>query len=242
MLFKKRVSKSVPPVLFSHEFNNIMNYIQTAFKHDLMENSQGVTEIAKEKIAILDYMLTVIKIDFQYSMFTDSLYKYPDVPIHIWNFMPTVAYDENGVGINLSCGQTKIVDFSTDCVISVPWESERMIHSISHIFHDGFDQTAGSYTGTYFELMDVCYITNGLHHTAAGIVNKSGTVNVNVYHTGLAFSHISTDGANWHNTHTGAILDKVYDFRIAALYEIAKNKYELINQITTKPESLHKPK
>lgn len=149
MLFKRKPAKEPLPICFSFEFHHTMDFIKKAFEHEMPENCKS---IAEEKIVILDYMLTVIKKDFQYSMLTDILYKYPEEPIEIFNFMPFVAYDERGAAITLH----------GDCE--------------------------------------------------------------------LAFPHISTDGADWANIHTGTKISKVYDFRIALIYEIAKMKYDLTQQ------------
>jgi len=42
-----------------------------------------------------------------------------------------------------------------------------------------------------------------------------------------ALSPIRTDGMDWYNTHTGEVIGQTADFRIGALYEIAKLKKEI---------------
>lgn len=43
-------------------------------------------------------------------------------------------------------------------------------------------------------------------------------------------THCTTDGLSWYNIHTGEEIEKVRDFRLAAVYAIARMRYEIIHK------------
>lgn len=51
------------------------------------------------------------------------------------------------------------------------------------------------------------------------------------YNITTFYSHCHTDGIYWYNSHTNDIIYDVHDFRLAAIYELAKKRYFIRNNI-----------
>lgn len=70
---------------------------------------------------------------------------------------------------------------------------------------------------------------------ASGIIQKTGSIEADVYDITEIFNHVKTDGEYWLNVHTNERLKdfngykKVFDFRIAVLFELARMKFQLAN-------------
>ena len=45
----------------------------------------------------------------------------------------------------------------------------------------------------------------------------------------LLYDNCYTDGLKWYNLHTNEVIDTVEDFRLAAIFELAKKRYMLNN-------------
>ncbi|WP_423055302.1 DUF6710 family protein [Zhaonella formicivorans] len=77
----------------------------------------------------------------------------------------------------------------------------------------------------YFSYVDICYVCNGNHSVASGIVYKKGHIEAKVYDITRLFEHVYTDGLYWYNSHNNDILDDLFDFRVGVIYEVSKLKY-----------------
>lgn len=111
-------------------------------------------------------------------------------------------------------------------VISDPWAIDRLGKAIIHVDTDGFRQEYGHYTGIYYKEINLAVITNGKHHLSAAIRKGGGQAKLHVYNLSDAFSRLKTDGAYWYLD--DYMPSKVFDYRIAILYELARIKYDLM--------------
>ncbi|MEG2641505.1 MAG: DUF6710 family protein, partial [Eubacterium sp.] len=88
----------------------------------------------KDQIAILDYMMLVVRNDLKYGLASDILYSdkardyAPYIFLYYWN--------EKGERLGIDEGRTdgiKVLDFSKDCVIGIPWDGPRIWDNLSSI-------------------------------------------------------------------------------------------------------------
>lgn len=77
--------------------------------------------------------------------------------------------------------------------------------------------------------IDLCHVYNGNHSIHIGTYLKKSEIESEVCRTELLYSHCHTNGEYWYNSHTGKIISKVNDFRIAALYYAAQIRYKIKN-------------
>lgn len=216
MLFKKKSNK---PILFpSAEYTNAMSFATTSI--------ETVTEIS-EKLDILDYLISTVKVDLQADLLSAIIYSGANLKEFDFPF-PTYYHDENNVEKCIcQADETKQVDLSRDCVLALPWRKQSHISMLLHLKEDAFCFDKCSHDCYYYDYIDLCYVLNGIHSISAGITYKKGTVQAKVYHTKLLFPHIYTNGEYWFNAHTKQSVSKVQDFRVAIIYELCRKKYNL---------------
>ena len=201
------------------QFLHVMDFARFTVKYE---------ETVEEQIAILDYLMEVIKTDFQAELRADMLYKqeartvteiFPVDYAIAHHMIPERGPKENWV--------LKTVDLSKDCVLLVPWSEARMIRSIKNLFKNDFCYYSYNHWSYYYTYVDLCYVYSGNHSIAAGIHFRKGSIQAEQIDITPLFPHVHTDGIDWYNSHTGEVIGQTADFRIGALYEIAKLKKEI---------------
>lgn len=191
-----------------------------------------------EKLELIDFLLTVVKKDIQIDLLSEVYYRSEGAITNLTRacFIPLMYMDESGANQALEPVGRKHVDLAEVVTIVVPWKRGRMRAAIINVAKRGFNYDKDKHFPTlYFAELDLCYAMSGNHHIASGIIQKSGHVVAEEYNIATLFDHVTTDGGHWLNAHTKGRLTssdtyvKVFDFRIAVLYELARMKYQLSN-------------
>lgn len=192
-----------------------------------------------ERLHLLQFLLDVVKRDIQVDLLSEVYYRDEGNITDITRkcFIPLKYVDSHGEVQELESVGKRKVDLEEVVTIVIPWKRARMRDAILHIFDEGFKYDKSNHSPTiYFTEIDLCYAKSGNHHIASGIIQKSGYIEADVYHLEELFHHVYTDGEYWINTHTNERLkwtigeeERVFDFRIAILFELAKMKYMIEN-------------
>lgn len=142
---------------------------------------------------------------------------------------PEYYTDQYDTDHDLSSNCIVKVDFSKTPVIVQPGLKDKLVNAVNLVWRNGFKNIGKNVLGIYFEYIDLCYVYNGTHTCSAAVIKRQGVIETSCRDMTKLFPHITTDGEWWYNAHTGEKKYKVYDFRFAVLYEIARCKYELEN-------------
>lgn len=190
---------------------------------------------AEDKIVLLDYLLTVIREDLQSDVLTTIIYSKEHFDKELPALMFPYQYfdkNRNEHKVGESEFPVKEVNLATDCVLVMPWDRSRFKNTIKELKNRSFHQS-GNHLARYYSHIDVCYVYNGLHSTGAAIGHKKGKLKAYLVDVSKLFDHLHTDGEYWYNSHTNeAYKMKVFDFRFAILYELAKMKYRLEESVS----------
>lgn len=103
-----------------------------------------------------------------------------------------------------------------------------MRDSIKNIFANKFEFDELNHKAYYFSHVNICYVYNGNHSIASGVVYKKGYITAEECDVSRLFDHVYTDGSHWYNSHNNQALDNLFDFRVGIIYEITKLKYREI--------------
>lgn len=188
----------------------------------------------EDKIVLLDYLLTVIREDLQTDILTTIIYSKEHFKGELPTLMFPYYYDKEGKNHKVNESETpiKVVDLATDCVLVMPWRRDKLKTAIKELKNKVFSQS-GNHIARYYSHIDVCYVYNGLHSTGAAIGHKKGKLKAYEVDVSKLFDHLHTDGEYWYNSHTNETYKmKVFDFRFAILYELAKMKYRLEESVS----------
>lgn len=200
------------------QFNEVLEFA----KRGLMLKSDD-----QDKIELLDYVITVLQNDLKYSLLSEVIYKKQVVDLEHRLIPSFVDEFDNVINLHNRCSKF-VVDISLveDCVISVPWDKWRIWDKTSWMLKDPFIRDS-NHQGIYFPELKLCFVLSGHHSIAVGTIYKKGVIKATECSIEPAFQHLKSDGANWINIHNNKILEEVKDFRIAALFELAKMKYNM---------------
>lgn len=215
MIFKRRKkdninkydnNKYIGNLESNRMFNNTMEFLIDLIKNEDKENS----------ILILNYVLDVIKKDLEYSMITEIIYKeeHKALDIRGVGLMPISVYDKNNRLVdNIVTKCNKKIYINKDSIVVIPWS---YIKEFDHY-------------GRYYDYIDISYVISGRHSISTGIgLNKDGYIEIKEKSNTIElFKHICSDGVNWINIHNGNIIDKLVDYRIGILFEVARLKYNI---------------
>ena len=102
-----------------------------------------------------------------------------------------------------------------------------------NISENDFVYDKNNHFAIYYPYINLCYVTCGNHSINAGRYFRKGSIVADEYDLTSCFPHIETDGSYWFNTHTNEPLIPVDDYRFAAIFTIAKMKYELNDHYST---------
>lgn len=198
-----------------------------------MEFARQVMEEETQKedqIIILDFMLEVIKEDLKNDLLSTIFYSKENFEKSMKLPFPFCFYDEFAHEHKLfPPGEKRLirVDLARDCVLVLPWNRRRMRDNIKNIFMRKFEFDESNHKAYYFSPVNICYVYNGNHSIASGVVYKKGYITAEECDVSRLFDHVYTDGLYWYNSHNNQVLDNLFDFRIGIIYEISKLKYEI---------------
>lgn len=211
-------------------FRFVMENVHTMLKDETELNS-------KEKI--IDFVMEAIREDLKMDYLTSILYsKVHKVMNDVRNpLLPSTYYNKHGEGFSIYIDETteKEVYLATDCVLAVPWDLTRYKKRLIDLSLNPFVYKKTNHKVNYYVELGLSHVDGGKHSIGAGIVYKKGIILAREVSLAKMFPHVYTDGRYWFNQHTNNPLKvrdeslKVFDFRIAILYELAKLKNLLLN-------------
>lgn len=218
MLFKKKKLIETH-ILANQEYINAIQFTQNAISK---------TNEIKEKIDILEYVISTVKIDLQTDLLAKVIYKGWDL-MRISHPFPPYYYDEQGKELCIFKNrQDKIkINLATDCILVLPWDLKRYVPAALYFKQQQFKYHKDNHYSIYYEYIDLCYIHNGIHSSSAGVTYKKGNILADIYSTKDLFAHVYTDGVHWYNEHNNQQITKVWDFRTAVIYELCRMKFNL---------------
>jgi hypothetical protein len=204
------------------EFNCAMDYARLIVQD---------TSNKKEQIVLLEFMLNVVRADLKVDILSTIFYSEENFERVIGFPFPNEYYDEMGTELKLHPkGETAIktsVDLANECVLVLSWDRKSMKHGILNVYKYGFTFDKRDHIAEYYSYVNICYVYNGNHSIASGIVQKKGVLQANKYDVSKLFEHVHTDGVFWYNSHNNQKLGNVFDFRVSIIYEIAKLKHQI---------------
>jgi hypothetical protein len=81
----------------------------------------------------------------------------------------------------------------------------------------------------YYPEINMCAVREGFHHAAmASVLHTGSIIPQNICSLKQYYKYVRTDGISWINIETDEIINEVYDFRIAAIYELCRRRNEII--------------
>lgn len=222
-IFKKKKARE-PISIPALEFNFAIGFVKEIFEYEKSDN---------EKIIILDFMVNVIKEDLKAELLSYIFYSDDHFSRDLRYPFPLFYCDEHGNERSLPQGEMVEVDLVKDTVLVMPWHHDRLRIQIKNIFSNDFVYEPSNHKAYYFPYIGLCYVYNGKHSVSCGIVHKKGAIRAETYDITKLFPHINTDGKHWYNCHNGERKGELADFRLGIIYELARMKHEIENNLTT---------
>lgn len=216
---KKRIDKKTPQLHNGkHAYHCAMEMTDI-----LLGKVSDCEKLIEEQLNILIYLMDLIRNDLKYQSLCSMLYQKEYKAVNLRFPFPVNYYNCKGEMLCLpESGEKKIIDFSKDICIVVPWNHKRLLSAIVHLSNDGFTFHDNSHMAYYFPYVDFTYIYNGTHSASVGVAKKQGIMAAQVINIEPLFEAVFTDGENWFSTYNQSRLMTVTDFRIAVLFEMAK--------------------
>lgn len=182
-----------------------------------VENMLQEYETDAGKIALLNYAIQAILMDVASSSYT-AIFR--DMNVKGISFRAC---------INSKNGVAKTIDLSNVIVWSTPWDKQRLSRAVFDIYQNGFKPELNHIDGFYFKEINLLYIENGRHHTAAAAVSKSGSLSVLEVSMDDIISSSRSDGISLCFKIDGKPfnIEDVYDVRISLILELYRKKREL---------------
>ncbi|GGK23059.1 hypothetical protein GCM10010965_14910 [Caldalkalibacillus thermarum] len=187
-------------------------------------------ETKENKIVLIDFVLDVLREDLKMDLLTTILYRDAHFEDTLPNYLfPSHYYNERGDFLKVypEEGKKINVDLADDCVWVMPWKRQSLKDRVLNIFKTDFKYDKDNHKAYYFTHINVCQVYNGIHSVTAGIVHKKGSIIAKVCDLSRLFDHVYTDGEVWYNAHNNEKLGDVFDFRLAIMYELARQKHQL---------------
>ncbi len=178
-----------------------------------------------EQLILLDYVVDMLKEDLCSGNAAKVLMQPFSSPF--FNFIPTSYEDRNGKRCSILCNEKQRVDLTKAYLYLCPWKKEKIPNNLFRLKQDSFRFDSDNHKSHYYTDIDLCHVYNGNHSIHIGAYLKKGEIESDVCRTEMLYPHCYTDGKYWYNSHTGKIISKVDDFRIAALYYAAQIRYKL---------------
>lgn len=221
------------------EYRNIMKFIGY-----VLADQKNFSE-KQQKIYALQTISKAIKQDLQSDLLTELIYSGQSVLPEEIDFsypLPLYYSDKKGKEICLVEKNTEKITISLNenNVFILPWNYDRFSGAINHINEAGFVYDKQNHMANYYRDVDFCFVYNGLHHTAVATLLKQGKIKADVIDITKLYPlmDVNPDGQFYHIS-SMKITDENPDFRIAAIYKIARIIWNLKQEKTTMAKKLY---
>lgn len=173
-----------------------------------------------EKRLLLSYLIDTILDDICTEMiFQPLIFKAYSPPNCL---MFPEMYEVDGNKKTMLSDEIVDVDLSVGKVLTCPWNNERTPRNLLNIQNNDFKFKQDNHSSVYYTDIELCQVYNGFHSINAGRYLKKGIIKSNVFRFELLYANYITDGLYWYNAHNREKHSKVFDFRIAAVYSLAR--------------------
>ncbi len=122
-------------------------------------------------------------------------------------------------------GKEKIT-IGSKIVVSAPWSYRKLGRAILDTEQHGLAADYRTSYGSYYEELNLVIIRTRFHHAATASIRGKGTCTVERYRLKDYFDTLNTNGVTWFY---GTEEESVRDYRLAVLYQIAKQKHQYKN-------------
>lgn len=180
-----------------------------------------------QRIELLDYLISTLIEDLCTSGVVYPLVH--DYASPFTMFFPLLCYDENGDECHVSTNRQIEIDLANTNVYVCPWDTKRIPANLFNLLSNPFEYHKDNQRSDFYTDINLCHVYNGNHSINIGRYLKKGKICSVICNTELLYPHCTTDGVHWYNAHTGQELDRVADFRIAAIYSLAQKRYKYKN-------------
>jgi hypothetical protein len=120
------------------------------------------------------------------------------------------------------------IQIKDTCLLSYVWKETSIPDAYTDVSNNGFDFNESDCTCIYYPEANICAVTEGFHHAAiASLLHMGEITPQKICSLKQFYPYVRTDGAYWIDANTGANIGVVYDFRIAAIYELCRRKDEI---------------
>ena len=195
---------------------------------ETMKKALAEVSLCYEKQKLIRFFIDVIGRDIAYETATAILYG-DDIPYSEQFLYPFVGNES---------GEQQDVLFETINVVSCPWAIYLFASAFRDIDISGFVQDGKNCTGIYYPELRLMVCTNGYHHvSAAALIDNShfrsfgnrGRFRFSAKCSSLEqyYDIVKTDGGSWYIDGQEPFV--VHDFRMAVLYELAREFHKIRN-------------
>ncbi|WP_155988528.1 DUF6710 family protein [Paenibacillus massiliensis] len=123
-------------------------------------------------------------------------------------------------------GKSVSILLGTDPVLTRPWNTKRLTGAVCNIGSGkphGDWREDSNHCAELWLPFGVTFVTNGNHSITAGILGNEGELKVNnIYDVSKVCPHIYCDGVNYFRTRDDSFYAPVWNFSLAAIYEIGR--------------------
>lgn len=214
--------------LFAHARSK-KNTVQNLSFGETMQTVELMVSCAKsplEKVRAYNYAMFVIGEDFAAYGRTLMFRKRFLDPLP--GFFPDKYYLDDGTPVTFRKKGKQAVSLQNhDNVFVTPWECSRLVSVLQTVYSKGF-VADDNHKAFYYTEIDTAIVHSGNHSIGAGIFFDTGNILADVFDVAELYGHVDTDGENWLNRHNGQILTSAPSIHIAILYEISRQRYELL--------------
>ena len=197
-----------------------------------METAKRIASI--DPLALSDLVRAIIRpLQSEYLLGVAEMGSDPFPDISAWSFFGKAIshyfYTDDGMRFRANKLNHKNYRLSLayDPILPWAWKDDRYIEAIARIGKRKKSGASWKQDGNHsVELWlpwGIGFVCGGNHSITAGILAAEGTlIPDSVYDMGFLFDDVSCDGAYYIDRHTGNKLEKINDYRRAAIFEIGR--------------------
>jgi hypothetical protein len=183
----------------------------------------------EELIAAYDFFIIALLEEFRAKMLTKYIMGTLEDNVDLGMLFPekyivdgvlTEKITEDYNGEPLSATDTHIVSYV--------WSTDKIANAYLDVKQNEYIFDNNKCESVYYPEINMCAVANGFHHAAMASALHSGSIAPQkVCSLSQYYKYVRTDGINWINIKTNDIISEVYDFRIAAIYELCRRRHEI---------------
>ena len=150
------------------------------------------------------------------------------------NDYPNYYYDDSGNLKSIDTEKTIEINIADTHIYTIPYDKKKRLQAIKNLRREDLDRNKNELIAYYYPDVNAAFVAEGRHHIHAADYYNRGTLICKLFDDTLLYENVYTNGRIWHHRNPSSDVVPVKDFRLAAVYSLARRRHLFKKRVESK--------